>query len=69
MMSPTDNETYLASEKLRCEGKLCHIPGGDSGTVERVYQRRGMMVGVLGCRVLMMSGAVRYFDIVDVDCW
>jgi len=39
---------------------------GQIGHVERVYQRRGMVDGVFGCKIILDSGQVIYRDVNDV---
>ncbi len=55
----------LSDVRQKLEERQCRTPGS-FGIIERVYQRRRCAPGVFGARVLMDSGAVRYFDLLDV---
>ncbi len=47
------------------EERQCRVDG-QIGHVERVYQKRGMVAGVFGCKVILDSGRVVYRDVNDV---
>lgn len=47
------------------EERQCRVDG-QIGHVERVYQKRGMVAGVYGCKVILDSGRVIYCDVNDV---
>ena len=49
----------------RMEERQCRVDG-QLGHVERVYQKRGMVAGVFGCKVILDSGRVVYRDVNDV---
>ena len=62
----TFHDQALRTYQLSLEERQCRTPAG-IGVVEKVYQRRGMMPGILGCKVIMDNGTVKYFDIADVE--
>ena len=59
------DHTVLLRLQRDMEERQCMIDG-KNGHVERVYQRRGMVAGVYGCKVILDSGRVVYRDVNDV---
>jgi hypothetical protein len=62
---PVDCDIVLRLNKLAMEERQCRVDG-QTGHVERVYNRRGMAPGVFGCKIILDSGRVIYRDINDV---
>lgn len=48
------------------EERQCTVDG-HIGHVERVYQKRRMVAGVFGCKVILDTGRVVYRDVNDVS--
>lgn len=63
---PGIHRVALLRFQQEMEERRCRV-NGQTGHVERVYQRRGMVTGVFGCKVILDNGRVIYCDINEVS--